>query len=204
MRGAGQGGDGATHPLAITDEGASRFFARERALGRWLLGSGLVAASSGLWLDTFAAQDGSGLVGTSAMYLGGGGFGALLVRVLSWRHRRVVRKVLSAGPWQVCAAVVFPVAKGLGRIVLRDPESGELIVVSVRSGSLFRTRLPGEDERTTALWWCAGPGGRGVVSGPGRSAPFCVRAVRSARIRDRLIREAIRRRLCEPVIGGMP
>ncbi len=166
-----------------------------------------MAVALGLWLDTHAPQDGSGLVGTSAMYIGGSGFGALLARVGSWWHKRVVRKVLSAGPWQVCAAAVFPVAKGVGRIVLRDPESGEPIVVSVSSGPLFRTRLPDEDERTTALWWCGGPGGRGVASGPGRAPPFCVRAVRSARIRDRLIREATQRRLFElgePTVGGLP
>lgn len=75
-----------------------------------------------------------------------------------------MRRILKAGPWLTLGAHQFPPHrwKGAG-VVLRDP-SGELRPLLILATRRRVRRAVTGPEGT--VWWCQGPGGRGVLVRP--------------------------------------
>ncbi|MEU6001033.1 hypothetical protein ABZ837_24790 [Streptomyces sp. NPDC047197] len=145
---------------AVTARGLARH--RSRSL-RWLVLGILVTAvcvvaawwgaASGIeWLEGV----GSRLAAAGVVILGLGASGL-------YANARM-RQILAAGPWLTRRAHQFPPSrlKGVG-VVLRDPHGGlcPLLVLSTRQR--YQHAMTGPDG---TLWWCPGPGGRGVLVRP--------------------------------------
>ncbi|MGW0909629.1 hypothetical protein [Streptomyces sp. NPDC002853] len=75
-----------------------------------------------------------------------------------------MRRFLKAGPWLTRRAHQFPPSrwKGAG-VVLRDP-SGELCPLLVLATRQRARQAVAEQDGS--VWWCPGPGGRGVLVHP--------------------------------------
>lgn len=187
-----------SHPVTHTTTGiaypatAFALAGFRRRAWDWL-GGGLGAVIVGLMVGPPADEAGIGWLNDIAVFCVGGGPVAAIVGVAALVNYRRMRRSSSTHPWIACSAVAISSGQGKPRTVLRHPETGDVIPLSVRTLPQ-RYHLANPDPGGV-LWWCGDARTGGVLAQPGGEHLLWARRPRTGRTRRRDVLTAERQGL---------
>ncbi|MEU6379328.1 hypothetical protein [Streptomyces sp. NPDC046909] len=177
--------------LGLDATGAAVAGHRRRAWA-WFWG-GFAAIAAGLAVGPSADEAGISWLNEVAVFCVGGGPVAMTVGMATFVNCRRMRRALMTRPWSACAAVAIPLGQGAPRVVLRDPVSGGLVPLTVRTvQQRYHLAVPGSGG---LLWWCGDPHTGGVLAQPGGAQLLWARPTRTQRARRSDVQAAQRRGL---------
>ncbi|MEU6547013.1 hypothetical protein [Streptomyces sp. NPDC046859] len=171
----------ALQPTALSrDATAATLAAHRRRAWAWLWG-GCAAMVAGLAVGPSADEAGISWLNEVAVFCVGGGPVVMTVGVATLVNCRRMRRALMTRPWAACTAVAIPLGQGAPRVVLRDPVSGGLLPLTVRTvQQRYHLAAPGPGG---VLWWCGDPRAGGVLAQPGGEQLLWARPTRAERAR---------------------
>jgi len=180
--------------LDLDATGAAVAGHRRRAWA-WFWG-GLAAIAAGLAVGPSADEAGISWLNEVAVCCVGGGPVAMTAGVATFVNCRRMRRALMTRPWTACTAVAIPLGRGAPRVVLRDPVSGGLVPLTVRTvQQRYHLAVPGPGG---VLWWCGDPRAGGVLAQPGGERLLWARPTRTERARRSDVQAAEHRGLLSP------
>ncbi|MFI5758094.1 hypothetical protein [Streptomyces sp. NPDC051569] len=176
------------HDRALDVTATAEALTRYRGRGRMWSRVGAALAAGGVVIGIAGADRGLGWPAQLMSYLVSASAFALVVGAANRQLSGRMRRRLEGGPWRACAAEAVPRGMHAAAVVLRDPDSGALLPLTVLAVQqrfpLVRPGLSG------VLWWCGDPRNGGVVSPPGGGELIWAKPVRGRRGRLRLVRLA--------------